>query len=68
VYPAVIYWAGLRIGELINLQVAGIDKDQRLIHVKGGKGKKDRMSLLSGKNPGIFRTVSVTVFAQEMAV
>ncbi len=45
----VIYSAGLRIGELINLQLADIDKDRRLIHIKGAKGKKDRVTLLSQK-------------------
>ncbi len=42
-----IYSAGLRIGELCNLKIQDIDKTRMLIHIKGGKGKKDRYTLLS---------------------
>jgi integrase/recombinase XerD len=46
---AVIYSCGLRRGELINLRVNDIDSERMLIHIKGGKGKKDRMVPLSEK-------------------
>jgi site-specific recombinase XerD len=42
-----IYSAGLRIGELINLKITDIDSDNKRIWVRGGKGKKDRITLLS---------------------
>jgi site-specific recombinase XerD len=45
----VIYSAGLRMGELLKLELGDIDKDRMRIHVKGAKGKKDRMTLLSEK-------------------
>jgi len=44
-----IYSAGLRISEVINLKIADIDSKRKAIIIKGGKGKKDRNSLLSGK-------------------
>lgn len=44
---SLIYSAGLRIGEAINLKVKDIDSDRMLIHIQGAKGKKDRYSLLS---------------------
>ena len=44
-----IYSAGLRISEAINLRIEDIDSERRLIHIKGAKGKKDRTSLLSDK-------------------
>lgn len=44
---ALIYSGGLRIGEAINLKVGDIDSNRMLIHIKGGKGKKDRYTLLS---------------------
>jgi len=44
---ALIYSGGLRIGEAINLKVDDIDSSRMLIHIKGGKGKKDRYTLLS---------------------
>lgn len=44
-----IYAAGLRRGELINLLRRDIDYDRNLIVVRGGKGRKDRITLLSSK-------------------
>lgn len=42
-----MYSAGLRVGEAVRLKVDDIDSDRRMIHVRGGKGKKDRYTLLS---------------------
>ena len=42
-----IYSAGLRIGEAINLKVNDISFDRKTLIVKMGKGKKDRLTLLS---------------------
>lgn len=44
---AMIYSAGLRIGELINLQLAHIDIERRQIIVKNSKGRKDRNVILA---------------------
>ena len=44
-----IYSAGLRVGELISLELVDIDSDRMVIYVRGGKGKKDRTTLLSSK-------------------
>jgi len=44
-----IYSAGLRISESTNLKIADIDSSRKAIIIKGGKGKKDRNSLLSEK-------------------
>ncbi len=52
---AVIYSCGLRRGELIHLHVNDIDSERMLIHIKGGKGKKDRMVPLSEKTLLILR-------------
>ncbi len=41
------YSAGLRISEALNLRPADIDSKRMLITIKGGKGKKDRITLLS---------------------
>lgn len=37
-----IYSCGLRLGEGLRLQVADIDSDRHLLHVRQGKGAKDR--------------------------
>ncbi len=45
---SLIYSAGLRRSELINLKATDILGDRKQIHIKGGKGKKDRYSIISG--------------------
>ena len=42
-----IYSAGLRRSELIDLEISNIDSERMVINIKGAKGKKDRISLLS---------------------
>lgn len=42
-----IYSAGLRRGEVLNLQPKDIDSQRMVIHIHGGKGKKDRVVPLS---------------------
>ena len=44
---SLIYSAGLRRSELINLQVSDINSEQKLIRIRDAKGRKDRMTLLS---------------------
>ena len=43
----VLYSAGLRVGELINLRKHDILFEKNLIFVRGGKGKKDRTTILA---------------------
>ncbi len=42
-----IYSCGLRIGEALQLQLKDIDLQRNLVHLKAGKGKKDRYIPLS---------------------
>jgi site-specific recombinase XerD len=44
-----LYATGLRRAELVRLQVSDIDSERMVIHVKGGKGHKDRDVMLSPK-------------------
>jgi site-specific recombinase XerD len=44
-----LYSAGLRIGELLNLKIKDIDSDRMQIRIEQGKGQKDRYSILSKK-------------------
>ena len=44
-----IYSAGLRLSEVVNLKIADIDGERKLIYVRGGKGKKDRTTILSSE-------------------
>jgi len=42
----VAYSMGLRLGEALNLQVGDIDRERMKIHIRLGKGKKDRFVTL----------------------
>ncbi len=41
------YSAGLRVSEVVRLRFEDLDRDRGLIHVRRGKGQKDRLTLLS---------------------
>ena len=42
-----LYSSGLRRSELINLRISDIDYDKKMIFVRGGKGRKDRTTILA---------------------
>jgi len=42
-----VYFAGLRVGEVVKLRPEDIDSKRMLIHIKESKGRKDRYTLLS---------------------
>ena len=43
VFILVTYSLGLRLDETLNLQVGDIDAERKLIHIRRGKGHKDRL-------------------------
>ena len=51
------YACGLRISEVINLKVADLDIDELVVHIKGAKGKKDRISILPEKLQNNLRNI-----------
>lgn len=51
-----IYAAGLRRSELICLRINDVDSKRMVINILGGKGKKDRITLLSEKILNLLRT------------
>jgi integrase/recombinase XerD len=52
----VLYSTGVRIEELLNLKPEDILSDRKLVFVKGGKGKKDRYTILSNATLNMLRT------------
>ena len=50
-----IYSAGLRRSELINLRKQDVDFDKSIIFIRGAKGKKDRITLLSNTNAELLK-------------
>jgi len=51
----IIYSAGLRIGELVKLKAEDIDFSRKTIHIRGGKGRKDRYTILSDRAVDVLR-------------
>ena len=46
---SLIYSCGLRLQELVNLKITDVDSTRMQIHIRSGKGKKDRYVMLSKK-------------------
>jgi integrase/recombinase XerD len=44
---ALLYSAGLRIGEVLNLKLEDIDIDRRQLFIKNAKGRKDRVVIMA---------------------
>jgi len=40
------YGAGLRVSEAVHLRVKDVDLDEKIVHIKQAKGKKDRITLI----------------------
>ena len=51
-----LYGTGLRVNEFLNLRIQDIDFDRKRINVVGGKGSKDRITLLPEPIVGKLRT------------
>src|SRR3954454_12849047 len=52
---ATVYAAGFRVSEVTALKITDIDSARMVIHVRQGKGSKDRYVMLSEQLLGILR-------------
>ena len=50
-----IYSCGLRLGEGVGLQVRDIDSERMFLHIRGGKGNKDRYVPLPARTLALLR-------------
>ena len=41
-----VYGMGLRVSEIINLEITNIDSKRMQVHIQGAKGKKDAIWLI----------------------
>ena len=46
VMASILYGSGLRLAELLALRIKDIDQEQHILHVRRGKGDKDRVTCL----------------------
>lgn len=46
---ALAYGAGLRVSEVVSLRVRDLQLDENVIHIKGAKGNKDRLTIVPEK-------------------
>jgi site-specific recombinase XerD len=51
------YACGLRVSEVIHLKIEDLDIDELVVHIKGAKGKKDRISVLPEKLQNDLRNI-----------
>lgn len=49
-----LYYTGMRISECLNLQVDDVDLEESLIHIRHGKGNKDRFVPINSKLKELF--------------
>lgn len=65
---ALIYSAGLRIGEVLNLKLEDIDLSRKHIHIRQAKGRKDRYALLAESMLPLLQNYVVTYQPKEYFV
>jgi len=50
------YSSGLRVGEVVRLRAVDLDPARKTLHIRQGKGRKDRFTLLSDAAYALIRT------------
>lgn len=55
-----LYYAGMRLDEVLNLKWLGLDFDRGVIHIKRAKDRKERIVFLHPKLKDVLRTYKMT--------
>jgi site-specific recombinase XerD len=66
VFLLTTYSMGLHLGEALSLQVRDVDAARKLVHIRRGKGHKDRLILLGKPPPQVGDSKSLTVPGVEI--
>ncbi|PIT90578.1 MAG: integrase [Candidatus Komeilibacteria bacterium CG10_big_fil_rev_8_21_14_0_10_41_13] len=62
---SLMYGSGLRVSEVVNLKAGDFDLDKGLLMVRGGKGAKDRQTILSSISTGLLKNYFVLIFQNQ---
>ncbi len=65
---ALLYSAGLRIGEVLTLRLSDIDVDRRQVFIRNGKGRKDRVVILAESFVPLYRNYYMTYVPKEFFI
>ena len=60
-----VYSAGLRVSEAVNLRPNDLDFDREMIHIRGAKGRKDRFVMLSNTVKKLYKDYSGKVMLKN---
>jgi integrase/recombinase XerD len=63
---AVLYSSGLRVSEVTQIKVRDLNFENRLLAVRGAKGNKDRMTILSEKVADILKKYIINKTADDL--
>lgn len=55
------FYGGMRVSEIVNLKSENIDKGQKLIRIKQGKGKKDRNIPIPPQSTGGLKYIPINI-------
>jgi site-specific recombinase XerD len=64
----IIYSAGLRVSEAVNLKVSDLDFERRMIHIREAKGKKDRYVMFSEKAVSCYREYRKKIMVNDWLI
>ena len=60
-----IYSSGLRVNEAVKLKKEDVDIERKMLHIRGGKGNKDRFVMLSDTAASVFERYRNRVFIRN---